>query len=283
MKKLTKTPNSLNIEEKKQVESFLVNFLNTEQQISSLSILSLLNGNLKDTLLIILKDKKILRGIFALRGNLACFVGEETVFARYCHDTSYLPTNRMIRLTEPQFDYYCKKHLQNECDKVKVNYYYLEKEKFLQNNRENFSNIRFAKKSDIPLLNKFYNRDYSYRKDFINDDYWAIMVEDERIVSAAKINDSYKKFAIIGAVKTAFLHLNKGYSTLVLSFLIKKLLDYNFEHITLESLAMNPPAIRVYNKVGFTVRGKHYLIEKKPKFLKRYREEILETASWKKF
>jgi len=74
--------------------------------------------------------------------------------------------------------------------------------------------------------------------------------KDNKLVSAATSPEILEDLAIIRGVQTAPEERNKGYSTSVCSALVQKLQQQGKDVILYVSKD-NPPAIKVYKKIGF--------------------------------
>jgi predicted GNAT family acetyltransferase len=93
----------------------------------------------------------------------------------------------------------------------------------------------------------------------MNTDTWVGIREREELVSIGRARLT-ENVGIIHTIATHPGHRNKGYATSITSFLVRHILD-TAPTALIYTLRDNPPANRVYRKVGFTPY-KQYLIMK---------------------
>ena len=132
----------------------------------------------------------------------------------------------------------------------------------LKNNSEikifDASNIISLNSSHHKLLQDFYTEAYpeTYFESYMLDTgyYFGLLDDSKKIISVTGVHTYSKEFklAVLGNIATHPLHRGKGYSYLLISYLISKLQETcNF--ISLNVKADNTSAIKLYKKLGFEI------------------------------
>lgn len=118
-------------------------------------------------------------------------------------------------------------------------------------------NVQQLKRDNAQALGKLFGAEPQRVRDLLRGIAFGIFKRN-RLVSAAASPEILEDLAIIRGVQTAPEERNKGYSTSVCSALVQQLTKEG-KDVMLYVSKDNPPALKVYKKIGFKETGHKFL------------------------